>query len=550
MILHIFFDTKLFAGVGSKCSHHYFSIVLVTASEIVLRVKERTKEATSWVATVADIIKTGQKVPLDQAKELTDAGERLNIICPEFKTLRLALRATRGWLLRVKKCGVSNGHAQVAVSTVTELINEHNTFLVTAMDELSELKHVMCGYCVCRQPYEGFMIGCDGCEEWYHGACVGITQEQAQKFDKYVCVRCSTLRVYKENAVIVAGILRKWTSAKGLALSRSADSQRYGRKVRSAERDIVKAKADLEKYERDLSNIQGALCKVPSQINGESGASSAHSQPQESSPSASIQNGKLLKSEKGQSHLFSFGALGCAFVSLTDFFLSLCYLLPALQDKIGRARATIVSCEKRMEGYKVELVERKNLEAREDALAIHLKKWCSNMVKQEVFAPSTREKAELSRPRNDGTTSAPPMDKAVSYAEALGIANLPDIDGVLNSFKIFSWCLHALEVLMRKPRVEEIRSLLSHSDSGYFKLPEAKCVRMLRSMASRAQIWQSKAKKALAPVSGEKEPYDLALLQEILLAAKQIPLTMPEEARLWNTIEDQGTRHCICGGKY
>ena len=526
-----------------------FLFVLVTASEIVLCVKERTIEATSWVATVADIIKTGQKVPLDQAKELTDAGERLNIICPEFKTLRLALRATRGWLLRVKKCGVSNGHAQVAVSTVTELINEHNTFLVTAMDELSELKHVMCGYCVCRQPYEGFMIGCDGCEEWYHGACVGITQEQAQKFDKYVCVRCSTLRVYKENAVIVAGILRKWTSAKGLALSRSADSQRYGRKVRSAERDIVKAKADLEKYERDLSNIQGALCKVPSQINGESGASSAHSQPQESSPSASIQNGKLLKSEKGQSHLFSFGALGCALVSLTDFFLSLCYLLPALQDKIGRARATIVSCEKRMEGYKVELVERKNLEAREDALAIHLKKWCSNMVKQEVFAPSTREKAELSRPRNDGTTSAP-MDKAVSYAEALGIANLPDIDGVLNSFKIFSWCLHALKVLMRKPRVEEIRSLLSHSDSGYFKLPEAKCVRMLRSMASRAQIWQSKAKKALTPVPGEKEPYDLALLQEILVAAKQIPLTMPEEARLWNTIEDQGTRHCICGGKY
>jgi hypothetical protein len=210
---------------------------------------------------------------------------------------------------------VSNGHAQVAVSTVTELINEHNTFLVTAMDELSELKHVMCGYCVCRQPYEGFMIGCDGCEEWYHGACVGITQEQAQKFDKYVCVRCSTLRVYKENAVIVAGILRKWTSAKGLALSRSADSQRYGRKVRSAEREIVKAKADLEKYERDLSNIQGALCKVPSQINGESGASSAHSQPQDSIPSASIQNGKLLKSEKGQSHLFSVGVLGCAFVS-------------------------------------------------------------------------------------------------------------------------------------------------------------------------------------------------------------------------------------------
>jgi hypothetical protein len=229
------------------------------------------------------------------------------------------------------------------------------------------------------------------------------------------------------------------------------------------------------------------------------------------------------------------------------FTVLLRFSLPALQDKIEKARSIISSCEKRMEAYKIELVDRRNLESREDALAHHLKKWCI-MVKQEVFAPLTSEIAELSRPRSEGALSAP-MDKAMAYAEALGITNLPDIDAVHNSFKIFSWCLHALEVLMRKPHVEEIRSLLSHSDSGYFKLPEAKCVRMLRSMASRAQIWQSRAKKALTPVPGEKEPYDLAMLQEILLAAKQIPLTMPEEPRLWNTIEDKGNRYCICGGK-
>lgn len=200
-----------------------------------------------------------------------------------------------------------------------------------------------------------------------------------------------------------------------------------------------------------------------------------------------------------------------------------------------------------MEGYKAELIERKNLEARENALAPHLKKWCT-MVKQEIFAPSTREKAELSRPSSDGSTSTP-MGKAAAYADALGIANLPDIDVVLNSFKIFSWCLNALEVLIRKPRVEEVRSLISLTDSGYFKLPEAKCVRMLRSMASRAQIWQSRAKKALTPVPGENAPFHISSLQEILFAAKQIPLIMPEEARLWNTIEDRGARHCICGGK-
>ncbi|KAL7542987.1 hypothetical protein ACHAXR_013288 [Thalassiosira sp. AJA248-18] len=496
------------------------SVNFPSSSEIVLRVRKRAKDSFAWVASVAEIIKAGKKIPLDEAKVTTNDGEKLNITCPEYKTLRAALRTTRGWLLRVKKCGAANGQSQVAANLVTELINEHNTFLVTAPDAFAELKQVMCGYCVCRQPYEGFMIGCDGCEEWYHGPCVGISQEQAQKFDKYVCVRCSTLRVYKDNAAAVAGILQKWTSAAGLAKARSGDSQRYGRKVRSAERDIVKAKAGLEKYERELNNILGIESNAPPQINGEAVASNPLAQSQDASANAADEN--VAKSEKSQ------------FLKHTS-----------LRDKIGKSHTTIGNCEKRMEGYKVELVERKNLEAREDALALNLKNWCV-MVKQEVFSPLTKENAELSRPRS-GSTSAP-MDKAKTYAERLGITKLPDIDAVLNSFKIFSWCLHSLGVLMRKPRVDEIRSLLTHSDSGYFKLPEAKCVRMLRSMSSRAQIWQSKVKKTLAPVPGEKKPYDLAILREHLLAAKQIPLIMPEESRLWSTIEDGGNRHCICGG--
>lgn len=428
---------------------------------------------------------------------MTDAGDKLNITCPELKALRAALRTTRSWLSRVKKCGASNGQAEIPANVVTDLINEHDSFLVTAVDAFKELKQVGCGYCVCRQPYHGFMIACDSCEEWYHGPCVGVTQEQAEKFDKYVCVRCSTLRVFKDNASAVAGILIKWTSAKGLAKARSGDSQRYGRKVRSAERDILKAKTDKDKYEQELKTIRGS-------------ASDA-SRP----PSQSTANRKIGKSEI------------------------------ALRDKIGKAHSTIVNCEKRMEGYRAELVERKTIEAREAASASNLKRWCA-MVKQEVFSPVTREKAELSRPHNDGSTSAP-MDKAKTYAEKLGIVKLPDVDAVLNSFKIFSWCLHTLGKLMSKPRVEEIRSLLAHSDT-YFKLPEAKCVRMLRSMSSRAQIWQSKTKKALMPIPNEETPFELAHLRELLAQAKQIPLTMPEEARLLSTIEDGGNRHCICGG--
>lgn len=167
----------------------YFSLsVVFSASEVVIRVRERTKDSLAWLNTVQGFMKSGNKISMEDAKRIIDTGEKLNLTCNELKTLRSALRTTKGWVTRVKKCGAENG--ETAVANVNELINEHNSFLVTAMDEVDKLKQATCGYCICRLPYEGFMIGCDGCEEWYHGPCVGVTEEQANKFDKYVCLRC------------------------------------------------------------------------------------------------------------------------------------------------------------------------------------------------------------------------------------------------------------------------------------------------------------------------------------------------------------------------
>lgn len=34
------------------------------------------------------------------------------------------------------------------------------------------------------------MIGCDACEEWYHGDCINITEKEAKFIKQYFCVRC------------------------------------------------------------------------------------------------------------------------------------------------------------------------------------------------------------------------------------------------------------------------------------------------------------------------------------------------------------------------
>ncbi|XP_055909520.1 CXXC-type zinc finger protein 1-like [Eupeodes corollae] len=46
-------------------------------------------------------------------------------------------------------------------------------------------------YCICRSSdCSRFMIGCDGCEEWYHGDCINITEKEAKHIKHYYCRKC------------------------------------------------------------------------------------------------------------------------------------------------------------------------------------------------------------------------------------------------------------------------------------------------------------------------------------------------------------------------
>jgi hypothetical protein len=46
-------------------------------------------------------------------------------------------------------------------------------------------------YCLCRKPCQGrFMIQCDFCDEWFHGACVNVTYTDALNINRYKCAKC------------------------------------------------------------------------------------------------------------------------------------------------------------------------------------------------------------------------------------------------------------------------------------------------------------------------------------------------------------------------
>ncbi|CBQ67853.1 conserved hypothetical protein [Sporisorium reilianum SRZ2] len=48
-------------------------------------------------------------------------------------------------------------------------------------------------YCICQRrqdDVEGGMIMCDRCEQWYHYRCVGITEDDAELVDQFICPPC------------------------------------------------------------------------------------------------------------------------------------------------------------------------------------------------------------------------------------------------------------------------------------------------------------------------------------------------------------------------
>ncbi|XP_068026607.1 CXXC-type zinc finger protein 1 isoform X2 [Melanerpes formicivorus] len=62
-------------------------------------------------------------------------------------------------------------------------------------------------YCVCRKPdINCFMIGCDSCNEWFHGDCINITEKMAKAIREWYCGQCRA----KDPSLEIRYRHRKW----------------------------------------------------------------------------------------------------------------------------------------------------------------------------------------------------------------------------------------------------------------------------------------------------------------------------------------------------
>lgn len=140
----------------------------VVANDLISKVRGRWTRTEKWVKETRHLLVSGKRMSLQDAKILLENGEKLQVNLPELHSLKSKLDLAQNWLKKVGNC--TNGQGAKA-KAVDQLIDEYDDLLVEFPEELEDLQQANVGYCLCRRPYEGFMIGCDHCEVSTIGAC-------------------------------------------------------------------------------------------------------------------------------------------------------------------------------------------------------------------------------------------------------------------------------------------------------------------------------------------------------------------------------------------
>ena len=214
------------------------------------------------------------------------------------------------------------------------------------------------------------------------------------------------------------------------------------------------------------------------------------------------------------------------------------------KEKIKKAQEIIKGCNERLSELEGLAHQRKDREEKENSMSSTLRVWLSK-VHINIFKPASEEQIATSRPLPEAKISEC-MQTLINESISLKIDDFPDIRIVNNSFNCFAWCLYAHTILDKKPKIEEIQVLLEKSEGITF--PDERALKIIRGIYSRCKSWQDRARAALLPSTETNRPFDVTVLSKLFRELRNIPLFIAEESRVWNTIDDKGERHCLCGG--
>jgi hypothetical protein len=139
-------------------------------------------------------------------KEKTSTEQQDGGFCTTVVRLRAHWKAAKALVSRLQNQAELSGFTGNSEATISEA----ELIAADLSESMALVQQAIQSYCLCRLSSHGEMIGCDLCGDWYHYSCVGITPIQAEKIEKYVCIRCALQTSFLEAARAVASLTNKW----------------------------------------------------------------------------------------------------------------------------------------------------------------------------------------------------------------------------------------------------------------------------------------------------------------------------------------------------
>jgi|MDSY01.2.fsa_nt_gb hypothetical protein len=151
----------------------------------------------AWHYSASELLWGSPKFRVLEA--VVSRGAALHVDSTVLVPLQRMLEKARMWQMAAKNAISRPPPEEFDMQVIKELRNQKEHIPVKISQErrlAAMIEDEGARYCICKGPSDGsFMIGCDHCDEWYHGRCVGVStavgDALAANAQQYMCPMCS-----------------------------------------------------------------------------------------------------------------------------------------------------------------------------------------------------------------------------------------------------------------------------------------------------------------------------------------------------------------------
>lgn len=459
-----------------------------------------------WVKTCTAIKQrhADSLMEVDAFRLFVKKGEKLLLDFPEVTEMRNEWRRAKAWISKLQKTGIEKGLAKT--TDLQDLVEEAKTLYADVSGNIDAIQSATKTYCLCRQAYHGEMVGCDTCDEWYHFQCIGMTKVQAEKCDKFICIKCTLKTSFMNAASIAAEATNRWMSHEDTSKFHEQKKQKLLKKKAKDEKELVTSKRTvlvMEKYMAYRLRVEGA--EAPANF----------SLPELSD--VNIEDNDLL-------------------LSSVDTIIKQ-QSTQDLATTVTTYRDDVNSLERRIVKYNQELEDLSNNMELETSKRSAIIEWMKAM--QKVLWPTSSADLESGRPlgpehprddhklgfdrfsHNDNHYVLLPdgMCTAADAAISLEIDKVEDVITILDCFRWMSWCNISLHLIRVPPTSIAIKKIVEVTK--LLRMVDDKIIKIFANILGRAGLWKTKARKLLTA----KKLIDSSKLSSMVLEASTIPIS-------------------------